>query len=152
MNVPRGRVLALDVGERRVGVAVSDPTGTAAQPLQTVDRVPGGQELLVLAELIQRLDAKEVVVGLPTRTDGREGPEARRVREFVRRLRKLANVPVVFVDERFTTREAERILLSADLSRGRRRKVLDHVAAAIILDTYLARRQVRGSQGTDTLA
>lgn len=152
MSEAHGRVLALDVGERRIGVAVSDPTGTAAQPLRTVPRAPGGQELAVLAELIQRLDVKEVVVGLPTRTDGREGPEARRVREFVRRLRKLAGVPVLFVDERFTTREAERVLLAADLSRRRRRKVLDHVAAAIILEAYLARRQVRGGQGTETLA
>lgn len=142
-----GRILALDVGERRIGVAVSDPTGSAAQPLRTVRRTPNGRELAELAALIRQLGVKEVVVGLPTRTGGQEGPEARRVRAFARRLQDVAGVPVVFVDERFSTREAERILLAADLSRGRRREVLDHVAAAIVLDTYLARRRVRAGEG-----
>lgn len=142
-----GRILALDVGELRIGVAISDPTGATAQPLQTVVRTGGDDGLTELVAIIQRYDVKEVVVGLPTRTGGEEGPEARRVRAFARRLQRLAGVPVVFVDERYSTREAERILLRADLSRDRRRKVLDHVAAAIVLDTYLARRRVRSGQG-----
>ncbi|MEW6046885.1 MAG: Holliday junction resolvase RuvX [Bacillota bacterium] len=146
-----GRVLALDVGSKTVGVAVSDPTGTTAQPLETLRREPQGKELAAIAELVARLQIKEVVVGLPTRTDGREGPEARRVKEFVRHLQRVVGIPVVLVDERFSTREAERMLLDADLSRSRRRGVLNHVAAAIILDTYLARRQVRATQGKDTL-
>lgn len=142
-----GRILALDVGERRIGVAITDPTGATAQPLQTVVRTGQDGGLTRLVAMIRRYDVKEVVVGLPTRTGGEEGPEARRVRAFARRLRSLTGVPVVFVDERYSTREAERILLAADLSRGRRRKVLDHVAAAIVLDTYLARRRVGAGQG-----
>ncbi|WP_324667724.1 Holliday junction resolvase RuvX [Geochorda subterranea] len=147
MREQGGRILALDVGERRIGVAITDPTGATAQPLQTVVRTGQDGGLTRLVAMIRRYDVKEVVVGLPTRTGGEEGPEARRVRAFARRLRSLTGVPVVFVDERYSTREAERILLAADLSRGRRRKVLDHVAAAIVLDTYLARRRVGAGQG-----
>ncbi len=147
MREQGGRILALDVGERRIGVAITDPTGATAQPLQTVVRTGQDGGLTRLVAMIRRYDVKEVVVGLPTRTGGEEGPEARRVRAFARRLRSLTGVPVVFVDERYSTQEAERILLAADLSRGRRRKVLDHVAAAIVLDTYLARRRVGAGQG-----
>lgn len=136
--------MALDVGEKTVGVAVSDPSGTTAQPLKTLARKVDGSEIEELARLAAALAVKEVVVGLPTRTDGRAGPEARRVRAFAERVRQASGLPVAFVDERFTTQQAERLLLGAGLSRRRRRQAINHVAAAIILESYLTRRRVKG--------
>lgn len=143
--------MALDVGERTVGVAVTDPTGVSAQPLFTVQRDRAGSEWARLGELCREYAVKEVVVGLPVRTQGSEGPEAGRVRAFAAELTKRTRVPVVFVDERFSTRMAEQVLLEAGLGRRRRREALNHVAAAIILEAYLARRRVRGEGRKDTL-
>ena len=134
--------MALDVGDKTVGVAVSDPAGVTAQPLKTLARRPDGQEVEVLQELVRSLDVKEVVVGLPTRTDGRAGVEVRRVRAYARRVADACGVRVHWVDERFTTVQAERLLVDAGLSRRRRRQAVNHVAAAILLQTFLARRRV----------
>ena len=139
-----GRVLGLDVGEKTVGVAISDPEGLTAQPLRTLLRRPDAAELDQLRALVEEYGVKEVVVGLPTRTDGTAGVEARRVRAFAQRLQTACGVVVHFVDERFSTVQAERMLLEAGLSRRRRRQAINHVVAAILLDTFLARRRVKG--------
>ncbi len=138
-----GRVMALDVGEKTVGVAVTDPEGLTAQPLTTLRRFPDGRELTVLGQLAASLGVEEVVVGLPTRTDGRLGPEARRVRAFARRLQQACGLPIRFMDERYTTKQAERLLLAAGLSRQQRKQAVNHVAAAILLESYLQRRRVK---------
>ena len=139
-----GRLMALDVGEKTVGVAVTDPAGITAQPFKTLARRPDGGEVEAIRELASSLGVKEVVVGLPTRTDGRAGVEVRRVRAFARRVQQACALPVHFVDERFTTVQAERLLVDAGLSRRRRRQAINHVVAAIILETFLARRRVKG--------
>ncbi len=134
-----GRVLAVDLGARRVGLAVSDPTGTIAQPLKTLQRRSTREILEVIAEEVTRLGVSAVVVGLPREMDGTEGRMADRARRFGAALARRIKVPVVFWDERLTTVAAGRVL--GDLSRARRREVQDGVAAALILEGYLRRQQ-----------
>ena len=135
------RVLALDPGRRRVGVAVSDPLGHTAQPLAVL--VPDGEDALLaqLDELCRELEVEVIVVGLPLNLDGSAGPEAERARRLARRLRERLGRTVVEWDERLSTAAAERLLLDADLSRARRRHLRDKVAAAVILQAYLDRRR-----------
>ncbi|MDI6869998.1 MAG: Holliday junction resolvase RuvX [Bacillota bacterium] len=133
------RILALDVGERRIGVAVSDPLGLTAQAHSVVARRRPETDVAAVAALVEEVEAEKVVVGLPLRLDGSEGPAAARVKEFAGELAKAVPIPVELFDERLTTAEAEGVLLAGDLSRRRRRQVIDKVAAALILDGYLRR-------------
>jgi len=134
------RVMALDVGDRTIGVAVSDPMGIAAEPLTVIRR---GQslkaDLRAVEELVRTHDVSKVVVGIPIMLSGEEGVQAGKAREFAERLSKRLREPVIMWDERLTTVEAERALLEADESRARRKEVVDKVAAAIILRSYLGR-------------
>jgi putative Holliday junction resolvase len=140
------RVLGLDLGERRIGVAVSDGLGLTAQPHATIARHGGRRDLETIAMLVHALDADRVVLGLPLDPEGREGAAARRARAFATRLSEHLALPVDLVDESFTTVEAEEVLLQADLSRQRRRQVIDKVAAALILQRWL---DARRAQATD---
>ncbi|MDA8144978.1 MAG: Holliday junction resolvase RuvX [Thermaerobacter sp.] len=140
-----GRVMALDVGERRIGVAVSDELGCTAQPLEILER--GADDLERIGALAGRWSVERIVVGLPLRTDGARGPEAQAVEEFARRLQEKTGYAVKTWDERFTTVAAERALLEGGVSRRRRRVVRDKVAAALILQGYLDRRWGRESEG-----
>jgi putative Holliday junction resolvase len=132
-----GRVMAVDPGSRRVGVAVSDPTGTIAQPLAAVAAEPAGTLVERLVALAREQEAERLVVGLPRRLDGSQGPEARAARSLAQELRRAAGLQVVLVDERLTSVAAERSLLAAGASRARRRQLSDQVAAALILQSYL---------------
>jgi putative Holliday junction resolvase len=132
-------VLAVDLGERRIGLALSDPSGTLASPLRTLD-VTGDPERDRLAIVTAALDAEAqvIVVGLPRSLSGREGPAARRARAEASALSEAAGgITVELHDERFTTRDAERALAAAG-TRGRKRRArVDAAAAAIILQSYL---------------
>jgi putative Holliday junction resolvase len=132
------RILALDYGTKRIGVALSDELGWTAQPLETYRRRTLDADLAHIATLVREHEAGEVVVGLPIRTTGELGPEAAAVEEFRRRLQGLLSVPVVTWDERHTTQTAEALLIEADMSRAKRKQVVDRVAAAILLQSYLA--------------
>lgn len=134
-----GRVLALDLGARRVGLAVSDPSGLIAQPAGTVERRSTAQVLEVIAGLVERLGVERIVVGLPQNMDGTEGKAARSARRFGALLQRRTARPVEFWDERLSTVEAERIL--SPVSPGRRRAARDSVAASLILSAYLQRRR-----------
>ncbi|MDI3297758.1 MAG: Holliday junction resolvase RuvX [Bacillota bacterium] len=137
-----GRVLGVDVGGRRIGLAVSDPLGWTAQPYRTLER--GREEAATLAELreiCRRLGVERIVVGLPRTLRGEIGPQARAVEAFARALAGATGLPVEFEDERLTTVEAERAMLEADLSRRRRKRAVDRTAAALILQAYLERRR-----------
>lgn len=136
------RILGLDVGRRRIGVAVSDELGWTAQPVTVIDNLETDDVLEAVAELVRAYGAEAVVVGLPRRTDGSYGPEADYVRAFGEQIRQKINVAVEYQDERFSTAEAERTLISSGLRRDRRRRVVDQVAAGIILQTYLDRRRI----------
>ncbi|HZP42822.1 MAG TPA: Holliday junction resolvase RuvX [Candidatus Binatia bacterium] len=134
------RVAALDVGEARIGVAVSDALGITAHGIGVVKRVGGRRDLEALAEMLRPYEPERLVVGLPLSLDGTEGPQAAKVRAFATRAAEHLGLPLEFWDERLTTVEAERVLVAADVSRRRRRDLVDKVAATIILQSYLARR------------
>jgi putative Holliday junction resolvase len=133
------RVAALDVGNVRVGVAVSDELRITAQGIGVVRRVGGRRDLEALAALLAPYELARLVVGLPLNMNGTEGPQAARVRAFAEQAAAHLGVPLEFWDERLTTVAAERTLLEADVSRKRRREVVDKVAAVLILQGYLAR-------------
>jgi putative Holliday junction resolvase len=134
------RVIAIDLGARRIGVAVTDGLGLTAQPEATIPRRGGQRDLDAIAELVRRHDAGRVVLGLPLSPEGERGRAARSAEAFADRLRAALDVPVELVDESFSTVEAEEILLAADLSRARRRQVVDKIAAAVILKRWLDAR------------
>jgi putative Holliday junction resolvase len=144
-----GRVLGVDVGERRIGLALSDPLGWTAQPLTTLVRAGEAETLEALKSLCLRLDVERIVVGLPRTLRGELGPQARRVEGFARALAEATGLPVVFEDERLTTVEAERAMLEADLSRRRRRQAVDRTAAALILQSYLERQRGAEAPGPE---
>jgi putative Holliday junction resolvase len=145
-----GRVLAVDPGSRRVGVAVSDPTGTIAQPLAVVPAEPAETLAERLAALAREQQAERLVVGLPRRLDGGQGPEAKAARALAQDLRAASGLAVTLVDERLTSVAAERALLAGGASRARRRELSDQVAATLILQSYLdarARRALSRQEG-----
>jgi putative holliday junction resolvase len=129
------RLIGLDVGERRIGVALSDPLGKTAQPLETVAR--DDASVRWLADLVGETGAETIVVGLPLLLDGSEGKQAALVRQFADELARAVEVPVVFTDERLTTRQAEGVLASGKVKRGKRREATDRIAAALILRSYM---------------
>jgi len=131
------RVVAVDLGTRRIGVAVTDGLRLTAQPLATIARHGGQRDLDAIAAVVKRFEAGQVVVGLPLSPEGEVGRAARSVQAFVERLRGVLAVPIDLIDESFTTVEAEDVLLQADLSRARRKEVVDRVAAAVILRRWL---------------
>jgi putative holliday junction resolvase len=138
-----GRVLAVDVGTRRLGVAVSDPTGTVASPLATVPRRTPAEDAKALAALAAEHAATTLVVGLPVTLAGREGPAAKAVRAWLDELAPLLpGLDLQLADERLSTVAAERALVGGGVRRRARRQVVDQVAASVFLQTWLdARRE-----------
>ena len=133
-----GRVLGLDVGSRRLGVAVSDPTGTVASPLATLTRRTPDEDARALAGLAAEHEAAVVVVGLPVTLAGREGPAARAVRAYLEQLRsRLPELDFRLADERLSTVAAERALVGGGVRRRARRAVVDQVAASLFLQAWL---------------
>jgi putative Holliday junction resolvase len=140
-NGARGRHLGLDVGDRRIGVALSDETATLASALTTVTRSGGRKDAALVADLARRHEVAAVVVGLPLNMDGTLGRQAEKVLGFVEGLRRrLGPVPVVTRDERLTTVEAELMLRAAGMGWKERKGVVDQVAAVVILQEYLDER------------
>jgi putative Holliday junction resolvase len=139
------RVLGVDLGERRVGLALSDPTATYARPLLVVER---GEPLWrALAKLIAEEEVGRVVIGLPLNMDGSTGPKAREALAFKQELEKRTGLPAVTWDERLTTVEAEGVLRAAGLSARKRAERVDKVAAQIILQSYLDRERSAAGPG-----
>ena len=131
------RVLALDVGERRIGMAMSDPLGITAQRAGTIERGTIKETLGHLREIAIRNGIGMVVVGLPLSMDGSRGTSAARVGRFTEELTRALTIPVTLWDERLTTAEADRLMRSAGISRKKRTGHLDEVAAQLILQSYL---------------
>src|ERR671935_365861 len=141
-----GRVLALDVGSRRLGVAVSDPTGTVASPRAGVPRRPPAEDATALAALAAEHAATTLVVGLPVTLAGREGPAAKAVRAWLDELAPLLpGLDLQLADERLSTVAAERALVGGGVRRRRRRDVVDQVAASVFLQTWLDARRPRAT-------
>jgi putative Holliday junction resolvase len=138
------RILAVDYGEKRIGLAVSDELGITASPLMTLTRRSDEEAIQQIAQLVSRLKVKQIVVGLPRRTDAQEGEMERKVKAFAEKLKQAVSVPVALFDERFTTRIAEQVLLEADLSRRKRKQVRDRLAAVILLQSFLEAQRMSG--------
>lgn len=136
-------ILALDVGNRRIGVAVSDPTDLVVRPLMTIVRKIHQTDGEAIQRLLNETKATSVVVGMPLNADGTLSPQAQVTREFVRFLKKILPVPVVTWDEHLTTQEAERELIAQGVSRSRRQAMIDAAAAAILLEDWLIAHRPR---------
>jgi putative Holliday junction resolvase len=140
------RIAAFDVGDKRIGVAVTDPLGYTVQPLLTIYRKTPKLDLKSVGRILRKHDVAEAVVGNPINMSGDAGPRARRAQEFAEQMRAEFGIPVHLVDERLTTWEAHRVLDESDHSRrtaeGRREraKVIDQIAAVLILEAFLESR------------
>lgn len=132
-----GRILALDVGKRRIGLALSDPLGITAQGLETLERTRIRDDLARLKQLATEREVSLFLVGLPLHMSGAESAQAAYVREFARRLEEYTGVPVRFWDERLTTVEADRALREGHASLQQRKRSIDRMAAVILLESYL---------------
>ena len=127
--------MAVDYGEKNVGIAVSDPLGIIAQPLGTVS--PKAENV---RELVKKYNVEKIIVGLPLHMNGSEGKSAKDAKAFAEAIKNSCGVPVEMLDERFTTKEAERILIEADVSRKKRKGKIDKLSAALLLEHYMQSR------------
>jgi len=131
------RILSLDVGGKRIGMAVSDALGLIAQQLETLVRKNEQDDFKRIKDIIKDREIREIVVGFPLNMDGTEGPKAEEINKFIEGLKEQCSIPIKIWDERLTTREADRILRAADVSRKKRKKLDDKLAAQLILQSYL---------------
>ena len=137
-----GRVMALDVGDVRIGIAVSDLMGIIANPLETYTRKGNlDTDAKYIAELAKSKEVSLFISGLPLGLNGQENEQTAKTREFVSKLQEVCDIPVQYLDERFTTLSAERVLIEGNVRRENRKKVIDKVAATIILQNYLDRKR-----------
>ncbi|WP_270179394.1 Holliday junction resolvase RuvX [Alkalihalobacillus sp. CinArs1] len=138
------KTLGLDVGTKTIGVAVSDLMGWTAQGLETVKRDPDQPDVIPerLMDIINGNEVSKIIVGLPKNMNGSIGPSGEACMEFADRLKESTDLPVEMWDERLTTVAAERMLISADVSRKKRKKVIDKMAAVMILQGYLDSKQI----------
>jgi len=134
------RILGLDVGSRRIGIAVSDPLGITAQGLETLQRKNKRHDFEYLDQIIREYDVQEIVVGLPLRMSGMEGDQARKIQAFAEDLHERFRLPVHLWDERLTSAEANRLLRTTDLSIQKRGKAVDRMAAVLILQGWMESR------------
>ena len=134
------RVLALDVGDKRVGVAISDPSQILARSLKVIQRGSRQDDCATVARLVEEYEVERVVVGYPRSLDGTVGKQAEKVERYAEGLAKTLDVPVLLWDERFSTVSAERLMREAGLRGKKKRERIDAVAAAVILQDYLDSR------------
>ena len=131
------RILAIDHGTKRMGIALSDPSGMIALPLEFIPAEPFSDFLARLKELIRTKEVDMILVGMPRNMDGSYGPAAAKVQEFVAVLKETIAIPIKTWDERLTSTQANRFLLQADVKRKDRKEKVDKAAAAILLQSYL---------------
>ena len=136
----RRRVLALDVGSKRIGVAVSDPLGITAQGLETIQRHNKRKDREALGAVLKQYEIGEIVIGLPLRLSGAEGTQSEKMRRFAEELHTEFGLPVHLWDERWTSTEANRLLRETNLSIAKRGQAVDRMAAVLILQSWLAAR------------
>ncbi len=138
------KAIAFDIGDKRIGVAVSDPFGEFALPLETYYRKNFNKDIEYLCRLAKDRFVDVIVCGLPLNFDGTKSEQTLKTESFVEELKKHTAIPVVFEDERFTTMEARRVLIEGNVRREDRKAVIDKVAASYILENYLLRRKNNG--------
>ncbi|CCJ34632.1 Holliday junction resolvase RuvX [Caloramator australicus] len=135
------RILGLDIGEKRIGIALSDPLGWIAQSLKTLERKSIKNDVEEIIKIINDYQVEKVVVGLPKNMNGTLGESGQKVMNFCEKLLEKINIELIYEDERLTTMAAEKVLIDADLSRKKRKGVIDSLAATFILQTYLDRNR-----------
>lgn len=139
------RILGIDFGQKRIGLALSDPLGFTAQGLETLMRQNKNQVLKDLKMLCQTHQVREVIIGLPVNMDGSMGPKAKEVLDFVPRMEKELSLPIKTWDERLSSRQAGRLMIEGGLSRKKQRAQSDRLAATLILQSYLeSKRNTKG--------
>lgn len=131
------RTMALDIGDVRIGIAISDLTGTIANGLETYTRKNISYDIDYISSIITTKEVKVVVIGLPINMDGSSGERVEKTHEFANALKQKTTANIAFMDERMTTQIAQRVLIDADVSRAKRKNVIDKLAATIILQDYL---------------
>lgn len=131
------RYIGLDVGDITIGVAISDPFLLTAQSLMTIKRKSKIEDIEIINDIIKEKEVTKIIVGLPKNMNNTVGPQAKKVKTFVKELRKHTDLEIVYVDERLTTVSATRVLIEQNVSRKKRKDVIDSVAATYILQTYL---------------
>lgn len=134
------RILGLDLGEKTIGVAISDPLFITAQGLKTIYRKSTEEDLKELESIVEEYNICKIVVGFPKNMNNTIGPQGEKVLDFVDKLKNTIDIDIILEDERLTTVAAEKMLIEGDVSRERRKKVIDKVAATYILQTYLDRK------------
>lgn len=145
----QGRVLGLDVGARRIGMAVSDPLGITAQGIETLQRRNKRTDFAELRRVVREYQVVEIVVGLPLRMSGSEGTQSEKMQVFAEELRRVTGLPVHLWDERLTSAEANRLLRETELSIEKRGKAVDRMAAVLILQGWMELRRL--ATGSETL-
>jgi putative Holliday junction resolvase len=141
------RILALDVGTKTIGIAISDELGIAAHGVGTIRRTESTRDLEALAKIMDEHKPAEILVGIPYNSDGTVSKRGEQILKFVEEIKKMFSIQVEFWDESFSTVSAEKILLEADLSRRKRKKIIDKMAAVFILEGYLeSKRQLSQTQ------
>ncbi|HZK71986.1 MAG TPA: Holliday junction resolvase RuvX [Clostridia bacterium] len=131
------RIIGLDIGDRTIGVAVCDPLGLTAQGITTVKRKSVVLDIEEIAKICKQYDVESIVSGLPKNMNGTIGPQGEKVQRFCEKLKETLNLPIKMWDERLTTVAANRVMLEGDLSRAKRKKIVDKIAATFILQGYL---------------
>lgn len=131
------RIIGLDVGEKRIGVAISDPLGITAQRAGVITRKKLEDDINEIKRYVDEYKADSMVVGMPLNMDGTKGRSAQKVAEFVETLSSALKIPLATYDERLSTKESEKFLISSDVSRKKRKRVIDTIAAQLILQSYL---------------
>ncbi|MFO3664803.1 Holliday junction resolvase RuvX [Anaerococcus sp. ENR0831] len=135
------RIMGLDVGDKTIGVALSDPMFLIANPLETIKRKKASLDIQRLVEIINENDVETIVVGLPKNMNNSIGPQSMKVMSFVDLLKKQTDKEIIYQDERMTTLQSERVLIDMDVRRENRKQHIDKIAASFILQTYLDRRK-----------
>ncbi|TYP50361.1 Holliday junction resolvase RuvX [Thermosediminibacter litoriperuensis] len=131
------RILGLDVGNKRIGVAVSDALGITAQGVGVIERGDVKRDIERISEIVRKFQVRKVVIGLPLNMNGTLGPQGQAVKDFGEKLRHSLNLDVQYWDERLSTAAAEKVLIDADMSRKKRKGVIDKLSAVVILQSFL---------------
>lgn len=140
------RIMGLDVGDKTIGVAISDPLGFTSQGITTIMRKNIKTDMRELREIIEEYGVEKVVIGLPKNMNNTLGPQGEKVVEFSEKFKKRFDLEVIFQDERLSTVSAERMLISSDVRRSKRKEVIDKVAATYILQTYLDTIRIKNKE------
>lgn len=136
-NELQGRILAIDYGERRIGLAISDPLFITAQGLDTLDRKRKANPVTAILHIVREFEVRLVIIGMPLTMKGRKEDTAERVEQFAAELRQAIDIPIEYVDERLTSAAAKRALIEMGYKTGHRKELVDRVSAVFILQTYL---------------